>query len=79
MNRKPRTSIEPEQEDTDICTKAVLAVLLHCTPRTITNMMRQRRIPFWRVNARCIRFSKSAVLRHLNSNCLVEPVRRIAA
>jgi hypothetical protein len=46
-------------------TTAQLAEHLQLTERTIADYRAKRRIPFWRINARCIRYRLSDVERAL--------------
>ncbi len=56
-------SIEKTEAD-EVCTKKELAYFLRVSVRTIDNLVRTKRIPFFKLN-RTIRFDKSAVLAAL--------------
>jgi hypothetical protein len=55
----------PESTTCELLTKDELAVRLKKSPRTITSYMRQRQVPFIRLNPRTVFFNWNEVLQRL--------------
>lgn len=63
---KNREITATESADVDgLCDKKKIAQVARVSTRTIDTWMRNKRIPFLRLSARCIRFDRRAVLRAL--------------
>lgn len=58
--------IEPE-----LLTKAEVARLLGVSPRTIDNLMRQRRISFVKLTPKAVRFPRREILEHVRTHLTV--------
>ena len=59
-------------ESPDYETKSQVARRLNVSPRTIDNLMRQRRLPFIKLTSRIVRFPKAAVDDYLAGHCRIE-------
>jgi hypothetical protein len=64
----------PESFQFQLVNKEVVASATGTCERTVENWMRQKRIPFVRISARCVRFNLAEVLAAL-SRFTVKPAR----
>lgn len=60
-----------QQIEPELLTKAEAAQLLGCSPRSIDNLMRQRRISFVKLTAKMVRFPRREILQNIRENLTI--------
>ena len=68
---KPLAQRPSVHQEADILTKPEAASLLKITVRGLEKWMEQKRIPFYRLSYKIVRFKRSDLEAHLKNNCLV--------
>jgi excisionase family DNA binding protein len=68
---KPAPGTAAQQIEPELLTKAEAAQLLGCSPRSIDNLMRQRRISFVKLTAKMVRFPRREILQNIRENLTV--------
>lgn len=59
------------QIERELLTKAEAAHLIGVSPRTLDNMMRQRRISFVKLTSKMVRFPRREILEHIREHLTV--------
>jgi excisionase family DNA binding protein len=67
----PAPGTTAQQIEPELLTKAEAAQLLGCSPRSIDNLMRQRRISFVKLTAKMVRFPRREILQNIRENLTV--------
>ncbi|MGO9585167.1 MAG: helix-turn-helix domain-containing protein [Limisphaerales bacterium] len=67
----PAPGTAAQQIEPELLTKAEAAQLLGCSPRSIDNLMRQRRISFVKLTAKMVRFPRREILQNIRENLTV--------
>ncbi len=67
----PAPGTAAQQIEPELLTKAEAAQLLGCSPRSIDNLMRQRRISFVKLTAKMVRFPRREIHQNIRENLTV--------
>ena len=59
------TASTPPFTDGTLLDKRGVAALLGCSPRTVDQLMQQRKLPFCRITRKLVRFNPADVLAHI--------------
>jgi excisionase family DNA binding protein len=69
---KMTTSEQSTQAASEFITKDEVASLIQVSNRTVSELMAAKKLPYYRFNARLIRFKKQDVLEYLERNFRVQ-------
>jgi len=63
--------VQPWSDNSDLIDKPTVAGILSVSVRTVDSLMARRKIPYFKLSERCVRFRRSDVLEYLARTCRI--------